>query len=425
MANKNNPDWLKLDNAAKYFPSSSNKRDTKVFRFACELKDEVDKDILQEAVLLNLEKFPMYKSVLKRGVFWYYLETSDIVPIVEKENLPVCAQLYEKDKDNLLFRVSYYHKRINLEVYHSLSDGAGALEFLRGLVSEYLLLKYPDKFKKVKIDLNYNASMQDKIDDSFKKYYDNKGKKKKVKLRKAHILKGQKYGERRLEVIEGIMSTSEMLALSKKYNTTVTVLVAAIFMKAINEDMSIRAKKKPVVLTIPVNLRQFFKSTTTRNFFGVFNVGYDFKNYSDDLEVVIAYLSNFFKERLGYDEMSAVINSYVALEENFILRGIPLFIKNIVLWLANKWTDTTITAALSNLGRITMPKEFDDYINLFDVFVSTNKMQICMNSYNDNMVISFTSSFINTNIQKRFFDILTELGIKTTVASNIDMGDDN
>ena len=424
MANKNNPDWLKLDNAAKFFPSSSNKRDTKVFRFACELNEEIDKDVLQKATLINLEKFPIYKSVLKKGVFWYYLETSDIVPIVEKEKLPVCSSIYEKDNINLLFKVCYYHKRINLEVYHSLSDGAGALEFLRGLVSEYLLLKYPEKFKKVKIDLNYHASMQDKIDDSFTKYYDNKGSKKKVKVRKAHIIKGLKYSERRLEVIEGIMSTSEMLALSKKYNTTVTVLVAAIFMKAINDDMSIRAKKKPVVLTIPVNLRQFFKSTTTRNFFGVFNVGYDFKNYSDDLEIIIAYLSNFFKEKLGYEAMGAVINSYVALEENILVRGVPLFIKNIALWIANKYIDTTITASLSNLGRITMPKEFDDYINLFDVFVSTNKVQICMNSYNEKMVISFTSAFINTNIQKNFFDTLNSLGINITVTSNIDMEDE-
>jgi len=44
------PDWTRLDNAAKIFPPTSNKQDTKVFRFACQLNEWVDQDILQQAV---------------------------------------------------------------------------------------------------------------------------------------------------------------------------------------------------------------------------------------------------------------------------------------------------------------------------------------------------------------------------------------
>ena len=42
------PDWTRLDNAAKIFPPTSNKQDTKVFRFACQLNEWVDQDILQQ-----------------------------------------------------------------------------------------------------------------------------------------------------------------------------------------------------------------------------------------------------------------------------------------------------------------------------------------------------------------------------------------
>ena len=38
---KKKPQWHKLDNAAKIFPANTDKRDTKVFRFSCELYDEV------------------------------------------------------------------------------------------------------------------------------------------------------------------------------------------------------------------------------------------------------------------------------------------------------------------------------------------------------------------------------------------------
>ena len=42
--------WRKLDNAAKLYSAASNKKDTRVFRFYCELKEEVNPDVLQEAL---------------------------------------------------------------------------------------------------------------------------------------------------------------------------------------------------------------------------------------------------------------------------------------------------------------------------------------------------------------------------------------
>ena len=69
MKNRKNVEWTKLDNAAKIFPPTSNERDTKVFRFAVELYDQVNPDILQEALDETIDIFPLYKSVLRRGVF--------------------------------------------------------------------------------------------------------------------------------------------------------------------------------------------------------------------------------------------------------------------------------------------------------------------------------------------------------------------
>ena len=39
--------WNKLDNAAKIFPPATDKYDTKVFRFACELFEDIDKDFVK------------------------------------------------------------------------------------------------------------------------------------------------------------------------------------------------------------------------------------------------------------------------------------------------------------------------------------------------------------------------------------------
>lgn len=49
MPQTNVKHWRRLDNAAKLFPAASSKRDTRVFRFYCELKEDIQQEILQKA----------------------------------------------------------------------------------------------------------------------------------------------------------------------------------------------------------------------------------------------------------------------------------------------------------------------------------------------------------------------------------------
>ena len=123
--------WSRLENAAKIFPSTTSREDTKVFRFTCELTEMVQEAPLQAALEETLEIFPFYRYSLRRGLFWYFYEESREKPVVREEHLPPCSKLYHPDRHGLLFSVTYYRCRINLEVYHSLTDGTGALAFLR------------------------------------------------------------------------------------------------------------------------------------------------------------------------------------------------------------------------------------------------------------------------------------------------------
>lgn len=88
MKAKKSADWRRLDNAAKIFPCTSTKADTKVFRFSCELTEPVDQPTLQLALERALEVFPGYRCSLRRGMFWYYLEDSTEQPIVREEYRP-------------------------------------------------------------------------------------------------------------------------------------------------------------------------------------------------------------------------------------------------------------------------------------------------------------------------------------------------
>lgn len=418
MKKRKSTEWNRLDNAAKIFPPNSKKSDTKVFRFVCKLNEPVDKKVLQQALDVTIEAFPLYKSVIKSGLFWYYFERSDIKPIVTEEIIPPCSPLFNRDKKGLLFRVMYYKSRISVEIYHALSDGTGALQFLRTLVFHYILLKHPDSFQDNVPILDYDASKTQKMDDSFSRYYINKKSIKTKKRIPAYQIRGMKVAEYRIKVIEGIMPINDIMKIVKSHNTSLTIFLAAVLMCSINEEIALRHKKYPVVLSIPVNLRRFFNSETARNFFGVINVNYNFSDYNGDINNVIIYLQKNFKDNLTPEQLSQRINLLSSLEHNFLLRIIPLKIKDIILRIANNFVDKGVTSTLSNVGKIDMPAEIKPFISSFDIFVSTNKLQACICSYDDKLRVSFTSAFISTDIQRRFFRSLTSLGIPIDIITN-------
>ena len=136
--------WRKLDNAALAFPLVTGKDDTRVFRFYCQLKEKVDGEILQSALDQAMEKYPLFQAVLRKGLFWFYLEHRSLRAVVKQETEPPCSRLYIPDKKSLLFQVSYDKNRINFEVFHALTDGTGAMHFLQELVQNYLILAHPE-----------------------------------------------------------------------------------------------------------------------------------------------------------------------------------------------------------------------------------------------------------------------------------------
>jgi hypothetical protein len=235
MRRRKRVEWTRLDNAAKIFPPTSNERDTKVFRFTCELYELIDPDLLQQALDEVVELFPLYKSVLRRGLFWYYFEMSNIKPVVKEESNPVCGRIYNEDRRNLLFRVFYYKYRVNLEVFHALTDGTGALIFMKALVYNYLSKKYPEAFAGRLPQLDYDASLNQRMDDSFLKHYTDR----KINLRreqlKAYHIRGTRREENRMQVIEGIMSVKAVLEAAHQYNTTMTVYLTSLFILFIKE----------------------------------------------------------------------------------------------------------------------------------------------------------------------------------------------
>ena len=407
--------WRSLDNAAKLFSAASSPKDTRVFRFYCELKEEVKEEILQEALNQTIQKYPVFLSVMRKGLFWHYLEKSELRPVVREEYKEPCSSLYVRDKKTLLFEVTYYKKRINFEVFHALTDGTGATEFLRELVKNYLYLIHEEDLEPVELSNQY-LTVKDQEDDSFSRYYDpDFPRKKKKKIRAVQIKKGGK-GYEELQINEASMSVKELLGIAREKKVSMSVLLTAAFICAIHEEMSRMQEKKPVILMVPVNLRKIFPSDSMLNFFGYIEPGYQFGGGKDSFEDVLEAVKLYFQENLSNEHMAGRMNELIAIEKHKILKWAPLELKNRCIRAGAKMAEQEVTAVLSNMSVVKMPEGYAQYIEKFGVYTSTNRTELCICSFQDTLSLGFTSRYDSTNIQRNFYRILKELGASVKVA---------
>ena len=396
--------WRKLDNAALAFPLVTGKNDTRVFRFYCQLKETVDGEVLQQALDQTMKKYPLFQAVLRKGLFWFYLERRDIHATVKQEKRPPCSSLYIPDKKSLLFQVSYHNNRMNFEVFHGLTDGTGAMNFLEELVQNYLILAHPET-ELPRVEHEEEITPGDQEEDSFSQYYSSEIPRNKEKKQAAVKLKGEKLVHSDMDITEVILNVKETLAKARSYGVSITILLTAMLLCSIQEEIPRNRQKKPVTLMIPVNLRNYFPSQSMGNFFGWIEVGYVFEE-DTSFEEVLASVKQQFQEQLQKDKIAMNMNGYVRIEKNPFVRAVPLEIKKFFLMAGANLGSRSITAVYSNIGIIRLPEEYKEYIERFGIFASTDSLQLCSCSYGNQLVLGFTSKIPDDSIQRNFMKML-------------------
>lgn len=410
--------WYKLDNAAKIVPSQARGADTRVFRLTAVLKEEVNREILEQALSEVAPEFPIFNVVLKRGFFWYYLEDSDITPSVTEEGEFPLEAIYHPGKRNLLYRVNYYKKRINLEVFHVLADGTGAFMFLRHLIARYLELNHSLPVTRFDDDI---SSMQENSTDAFDTFYEKSAgldQLKDMEANRAWQLNEEKDPNLRCHLLEGVISAERFLKKAREYGTTVGVFSVAIYIEAAIKRMTVRQKKRPIVVSVPVNLRQFYQSYTARNFFSVINISFDATEYDGSINSIIPKVKAGFEEQLSKEKINENMNSYAALEHNIAVKMIPLIIKDIGISLFSLTANRGVTCTMSNLGKIEMPEGLEPYIDYFSAFMAAPSEQICVSTFGDRMVFGEVSPYVTHGVMMNFFRILSSMDIEVEISSN-------
>lgn len=411
--------WRRLDNSAKIFPISESKKYSTVFRISALLKEDIDKTLLEEAINMALKVFSFFKVRIKSGFFWYYFEeNTKKVKVEEEKNYP-CKYISPRTNNNYLFKVTYYKNKINIDIFHALTDGNSGTEFFKEIIYNYIDLKYPKNFKKNTREL---LNKKYSTEDSYIKNY-TKSFKSAYKPKKAYALKGKNISLGAVSVIHEIVNLEQLQNVCKKRNATITQFLTAILIYAIYaENFKKYNGKKPIKVCIPVNLKKYFISETVSNFFSYITVIADITNDKlNDFDTILDVVKSEFKSKLNEEEITKTMSANVRLGTNIATRLVPLFLKKIFVKLSYIEIRKYGTITFSNIGKLSVLENYKDYIKYFMILIapdSVEKIKCSSCTFNNSIVFTFTSILNDVSIQKRFYEFLIDQGINVEIESN-------
>ena len=412
--------WDKLDNTANVFPVIAGESMTNVYRISVTLQEEIRQELLQEALERVLPWFDVFRVRIRYGVFWYYFETNQKpAPEVKEEYRYPCQFISPNRNRNYLFRVNYYKNRINLEVFHVLTDGMGGITFLRELTYQYLRLSHPELKEKLGDGLCSDTSLN--REDSYLKNY-RKSHKKGYKTARAFQVKGEKLRPLELGVMHGYMSIGELKKACKVYDVSINEYLVASFLWSIYQECLQGAPaKRPISSCVPVNLRPYFNSITMKNFFVIVSAVFHPTKESYTFAEVVQIVAESLRKQINREHLENLFAYNVSNEKNFILRAVPLFIKNIAIRYVYHNSARANTTTVTNIGNVQVKEEYQEYIKDFSAMLSMSEGQnikgtIC--SYRDTMVFTISSNLADASVQRGFFRRLAEDGISVRVETN-------
>lgn len=125
-----------------------------------------------------------------------------------------------------------------------------------------------------------------------------------------------------------------------------------------------------------------------------------------------------FGDQLTPEKVAATMNSYTKLVGNYLVKVVPLFLKEPGLTYFLSKAHSGVTATMSNLEKIKMPEEIADYIDHFAAFMTAPAMQVTIATYKDKLCIGSAGGYVNHDTMLRFYRRLTAMGLSVELATN-------
>ena len=417
--------WVRLDNAAKIYPAARRRGWSNLFRQSVTLTENIDTEVLKSALEVTVKRFPSIAARLRRGAFWYYLQELESAPDIREEYSYPLVHMSKEETRRCALRVVVYKNRIAVEFFHSLTDGTGALIFLKSLTAEYLEQRYG-----ISVPFEYGVldrrepPREEELEDSFLKYAGPVASGRRDS--NAWHMWGEPEPGGFLNLTCFKLPVEKTLALAHSYGATATVFLSAVIMKALMELQKEKEpspkKRRGIKLLIPVNLRNLFPSETLRNFAMYVIPEIDPRLGDYDIGEICEVIRHRMGQEYTAKHMSSVIATNVNDERSTALRLVPLPIKNLVMRMVfDTVGERKSCLSFSNLGVVRVPDEMRAYIERFDFILGTQAAapyNCGMLSFGDTIYINFIRNIRHPELERQFFKVLQELGLTAEIESN-------
>lgn len=417
--------WMRLDNAAKIYPAAKRRNWNNFFRISATLTEPIDTGVLASAMDVTARRFPSIAVRLRRGVFWYYLEEIPKTPSIQPEKSCPLAHAPFHEVRQCAFRVLVYKNRVAVEFFHALTDGTGALVFVKTLLAEYLSEKYGLSVPAEKGVLGrLEEPAPEELEDSFGRYAGDVTASRAEST--AYHLSGTPERDGYKNLVTMMIPAEKLRACAKEHGVSVTELLCAAMMQAIGELQAEKVPnvrhRKPVKVLIPVNLRNLFPSRSLRNFASYITPEIDPRMG----DCSFSELCSLVHHKMGLENnrrtMRAKFAANVASERSPILRVMPLFIKNIAMKAVfDAVGECKSCLCLSNLGRVELPEVMVPYVQRMDfiIGVQARAPHDCgVVTWGDTVYINCIRSIQEPELEYRFYRVLHRLGLPVKVESN-------
>lgn len=412
----------KLDNAANGFSLLSNKRVTNVFRIICILKEEVELKRLHAALSNILLRFPYYRVSIRRGLIWGKWVTNLAIPEIQPEGQYPC-QYISLGRKKLLYRIIVNKNKISLECQHCLTDGHGGLIFLNSIIAEYFRINGVISKDCNGIFLPEDEPDPQEYEDAYERHY-----KKKIRVRGTKFKKRSFHIPNKIEPLgvfhlsKVIVSLESIKQKSKEFNVSITSLLTAIYFESL-KDLQERLYKnktrklKPIRLRVPVNLRQFFKSKTMRNFSLGIRLDFDSRMDTKSFRERVVEVNNLLKNQLHPDTFYRKIAMNIGNTKLPIMQITPYQVKRFFARRGYYFISAPYySGVISNLGKVSIPDQLVQYIDYYEIVIGPSAMhkeRIALISFEDKLVITFSRMIKESILTEMFERRLEELGVKT------------
>ncbi|MBM6870920.1 hypothetical protein H7U37_05000 [Pseudoflavonifractor phocaeensis] len=416
--------WYRLDNAGVLYTALQKEEYSSIYRFSAVMDQKVDPEALQRAVDRTMPRFPGFGVRVRRGMFWYYLEPNDAPgPFVKRDIANPCQPVRFREDNGWLVRFYYYERRISLEVFHALSDGAGALVFLRTLLAVYLRelgYEIPQGEGILNVD---EPPRREELEDGYARWA---GKKvlRSGPAPTAFPNTGTAEPFYTFNITMGFVPLDQLKDKAKRYGVSITEYLTGVLLKVIADNQAQKhpAHPRPVALAVPINLRPWFPSETLRNFILTVRPSIDPSLGEYTFEEILSQVRHYMRLHINRLEMRAMLTGNVKFQTNPLLQVIPLVLKNPVMALGYRMAGVRpYSGTYTNPGAFQVPPEMASHIEHMEVILgqaTVPRVHCASISFGNTMEITFAGTLKETDTERAFFRFLVKDGLHVKVTSN-------